>query len=148
MHGGIFDSTAEGLVNPVNCVGVMGAGLAAQFKARFPANNLAYVAACVARQVKIGMVFTHETGGAPKYIFNFPTKRHWAEPSRIEFIQEGLIALRGELERTKAASVAVPALGCGLGGLSWEQVGPLILEQLAGLEAKIMIYGPQGWRWQ
>lgn len=126
--GDIFSEDVEALVNPVNCVGAMGKGLALEFKRRFPENFLAYAQACRNGVVKPGNMFVYETGQIinPKYIINFPTKRHWRDASRIEDIQSGLIALRTAIEAYNITSIAVPALGSGLGQLPWGQVRTLI----------------------
>ena len=130
--GDIVAEDAEALVNPVNCVGVMGRGVAFQFKRAFPENFRAYADACDRGDVQPGKMFVFETGARtnPRYIINFPTKRHWRSSSRIEDIEAGLNAL-GEVIRERAIrSIAVPALGCGLGGLEWSVVRPLIEEAL------------------
>lgn len=124
VYGDIFASDCQALVNPVNCMGVCGAGLALQFKSRFLDNFHDYRCACESGALKIGNVYTFDRGAEHKnrFIINFPTKQHWKNGSKIEFIREGLRALVGELEWLQAESVAIPALGCGLGGLGWEEV--------------------------
>src|SRR5665648_79330 len=126
--GDVLQSSAEALVNTVNCVGVMGRGVALQFKEAFPQNFKAYKYACDRNEVQPGRMFVHETGLVlnPKYIINFPTKRHWRGKSRIEDVAEGLVALRQEIVSRGIESVAMPPLGSGLGGLDWNQVRPLI----------------------
>jgi O-acetyl-ADP-ribose deacetylase (regulator of RNase III) len=136
----LFRSGAEALVNPVNCVGVMGKGLAFQFRRRFPANYEIYVEACRSGALRPGKLLITEDRGT--VIINFPTKRHWRDPSRMEDIEAGLKALAQEVRRRQIASVAVPMLGCGLGGLQWSEVGPLIERYLGGLEARVLVYGP------
>ena len=143
-RGDILTCQAEALVNPVNCIGVMGRGLALQFKRAFPANFTAYAAACQRGEVQPGRMFVYETGAAasPRYIINFPTKRHWRDESRIEDIRDGLTALVEELRRRCIRSVAIPALGCGLGSLDWCDVRPLIVQSLALLpDVDIAVYG-------
>lgn len=137
-HGNLLDAEADALVNTVNCVGVMGKGLALQFKQAFPENFRAYERACRAGEVKPGHMLTRPTGKltGPKYIVNFPTKRHWKGNSRIEDIDAGLEALVEEIQRLEIKSIAVPPLGCGNGGLRWEDVRPRIeaaLGQLPGV---------------
>jgi O-acetyl-ADP-ribose deacetylase (regulator of RNase III) len=117
-RGDILNADAEALVNTVNCVGVMGRGIALQFKNMFPENFAAYARACDLGDVQPGRMFVYETGELtnPRYIINFPTKRHWRGKSRIEDIESGLQALREEIARRGIRSVAVPPLGSGLGG--------------------------------
>ena len=119
--GDILREDAEALVNAVNCVGVMGRGIALQFKRAFPENFKAYAARCRRGEMQPGRVFVFETGRVrpPRYIVNFPTKRHWRESSRIEDIESGLASLVAEIRARSIRSVAVPALGSGLGGLHW-----------------------------
>lgn len=134
-QGDILDCQAEALVNTVNCVGVMGRGIALQFKQAYPANFKAYAAACQHGEVQPGRMFVYETGALsrPRYIINFPTKRHWRGKSRIEDIRDGLDALVLELRARRVTSVAIPPLGSGLGGLDWGDVRPLIEQALAEL---------------
>lgn len=144
--GSIFDERVDALVNPVNCVGAMGAGLALQFKRAFPANYRAYAAACRNGGVKTGEMFVFETGAMfPAHIINFPTENHYRDKSRVEYIESGLAALAGEIERRAIESVAIPALGCGLGGLDWAEVRPLIVGAFEGMkEVEAVVFGPQG----
>ena len=139
--GNLLDDPAKALVNPVNCVGVMGRGLAKEFKARFPDNFQKYEAACAAAFVFLGSMFVTETGG--KIIVNFPTKQHWRNPSRMAWITTGLAALRAEIIARNIRSVAVPALGCGLGGLPWPGVRMLIERYLGDLpDVDVVVYEP------
>jgi O-acetyl-ADP-ribose deacetylase (regulator of RNase III) len=127
VRGNLLDADVDALVNAVNCVGVMSKGLAAQFKTKFPDVFRDYARACRAGAVQPGQMHVVETGeSTPRFVINFPTKRHWREPSRIEDIQLGLRALRDEVNARRIRSVAVPALGCGLGGLAWDEVAPRI----------------------
>ncbi len=144
--GDILREDAEALVNAVNCVGVMGRGIALQFKRAFPENFKAYAARCRRGEMQPGRVFVFETGRArpPRYIVNFPTKRHWRESSRIEDIESGLASLVAEIRARSIRSVAVPALGSGLGGLHWPAVRrrmQAVLEKLP--EVKIVIFEPR-----
>lgn len=125
----IFDIDAEALVNTVNCVGVMGKGLALHFKERFPENYRMYRKACKEGYVKPGCIFVYETGlySSPKYILNFPTKRNWRDNSQIEDIQSGLDHLIKIIKKLKITSIAIPPLGCGNGKLLWSDVCPLII---------------------
>jgi O-acetyl-ADP-ribose deacetylase (regulator of RNase III) len=143
--GDILDAKAEALVNTVNCVGIMGRGIALQFKNQFPGNFKAYVTACKNGEVQPGRMFVYATGlmNGPKYIVNFPTKRHWRGKSRIEDIESGLIALRNEIQERGIRSIAIPPLGAGLGGLDWKQVRCRIEDALQSLEdVQLVIYEP------
>ena len=126
--GDILGANVEALVCPVNCVGTMGKGLALQFKHTFPDNYIEYVRACRTGEMVPGRVYVHcrEAADLPHYIINFPTKRDWRNSSRLEDIETGLEALVAAIKRLNIPSIAVPALGCGLGGLQWDTVFPLI----------------------
>lgn len=147
MSGDILVSEAEALVNTVNCVGVMGRGIALQFKKAFPENFKAYEEACKLGEVKPGAMLVTETGllTGPKYIINFPTKRHWKGKSLMVDIEAGLPALVAEVRQRGIRSVAVPPLGCGLGGLNWEEVRPKILAAFQDLpDVQVLLYEPGG----
>lgn len=144
-RGDILQENAEALINTVNCVGVMGRGIALQFKNAFPKNFKAYVAACKKKEVQPGRMFVYETEQAanPHYIINFPTKRHWRDKSHLEDIQAGLEALVDTIHKYNISSIAIPSLGSGLGGLQWETVKPLIESALKSLtDVRIIIYEP------
>jgi O-acetyl-ADP-ribose deacetylase (regulator of RNase III) len=146
IQGDIFKSDAEALVNAVNCVGVMGRGIALQFKKIFPDNFKAYVAACKRNEVQPGRLFIFETKRftKPRYIVNFPTKRHWRDKSRIEDIEAGLATLAKEIQLRDIRSIAIPQLGCGLGGLNWVEVRHSIehfLESLSWVRIDIFEQG-------
>jgi len=146
-RGNIIEADAEALVNTVNCEGFMGKGIALQFKKAFPENFKAYARACRADEVKPGRMFVFATGSMlnPKYIINFPTKRKWREKSRMEDIETGLAALVDELRRLRVSSVAIPPLGCGLGGLNWSEVRPLIERASAALpDIRVLLFEPAG----
>lgn len=145
--GDILKDDTEAVVNTVNCVGVMGRGIALQFKKRFPDNFKEYAAACKRSEVRPGTMFVHETGTLtnPRYIINFPTKRHWRGASRIEDIEAGLDALIEVVWDKGINSLALPPLGCGLGGLDWSQVKSLIINKLSVLrDVRIRVYEPLG----
>ena len=145
--GDIFEEDVEALVNSVNCVGVMGRGIALQFKNRFPDNFKAYAQACKRDEVKPGRMFIHESGTMtnPRYIVNFPTKRHWRGKSRMEDIEAGLADLAREVRRRQIRSIAIPPLGSSLGGLDWSNVRPRIEATLEGLnDVKIVVFEPGG----
>jgi len=144
-QGDILNSDAEALVNTVNCVGYMGRGIALQFKNAFPKNFKAYKAACDRKEIQPGKVFVVETGSmtGPKYIINFPTKRHWRGKSRLSDIASGLVSLVSEITRREIHSIAIPPLGSGLGGLYWPDVRVLIEEALRPLaDVRVTIYEP------
>jgi O-acetyl-ADP-ribose deacetylase (regulator of RNase III) len=143
--GDILDADAEALVNTVNCVGVMGRGVALQFKNRFPANFEAYEFACARDEVQPGKMFVFETRTLmnPRFIINFPTKRHWRGKSRMEDIDSGLRALVEEIRTRGISSIAIPPLGSGLGGLNWMDVRPRIEKAMSGLEnVAVTIFEP------
>ena len=143
LSGDIFAQPADVLVNPVNCVGVMGRGLALQFRQRYPLVFRAYRQACRAGELRPGRVLFLPTGSArPRAIAHFPTKRHWRDPSRIEDIDAGLRHLATAIRRLGTPSIAIPPLGCGLGGLDWHTVRPLIATRLHGLDCAITVLEP------
>lgn len=145
--GDILADDSDAIVNTVNCVGVMGRGLALQFKKAWPKNFAAYVAACKRDEVQPGRMFIYEVGQLTglRYIVNFPTKRHWKEKSRMEDIESGLVALVAELRLRGVRSIAIPPLGSGLGGLDWSEVRPLIeAAMLAVPDVRVRIYEPTG----
>jgi len=134
-QGNLLEAEVEAVVNTVNTVGVMGRGIALMFQERFPDNFKAYAAACKAGEVQTGRMFVTATGelSGPKWVINFPTKRHWRHPSRIEWIEAGLRDLVRVILEKGIRSVALPPLGCGNGGLEWSEVRPLIEQALAAL---------------
>lgn len=145
--GDILKADAEALVNTVNCVGIMGRGIALQFKNAFPDNFKAYAAACAREEVRPGRMFVFETGyvGNPKYIINFPTKRHWRTKSELSYIEDGLAALIEEVRWRGIRSIAVPPLGCGNGGLEWSEVEPLIRRAFEAVsDVRVLVYEPNG----
>jgi O-acetyl-ADP-ribose deacetylase (regulator of RNase III) len=149
VQGDILEAEAEALVNTVNCVGVMGRGIALRFKEAFPANFRAYAAACRRGEVQPGRMYVFDTGRVtrPRYIINFPTKRHWRGKSRIEDIEAGLAALVEEVRLRNIRSIAIPPLGSGLGGLDWADVRPRIERALAALpEVEVLVFEPGGLR--
>ena len=145
--GNLLEAEAEALVNTVNCVGFMGKGIALQFKQAFPENFEAYRRACEKSEVQPGRMFVFEskTMLGPKYIINFPTKRHWKGNSRIEDIDAGLDSLVKDVSRLGIKSIAVPPLGCGLGGLRWSEVRPRIEQAFSSLpDVRILLFAPAG----
>ncbi len=145
--GDMLVDSSEALVNTVNCVGVMGRGIALQFKKTFPENFSTYAAACKQGELEPGKMFVFETRTLtnPRYIVNFPTKRHWKGKSRIEDIESGLQALVEEMRTRNIRSIAIPPLGSGLGGLNWTQVRALIEEKLSDIpDLEVTVYEPKG----
>jgi O-acetyl-ADP-ribose deacetylase (regulator of RNase III) len=144
----LFEAKAEALINAVNCVGVMGKGIALQFKQKFPADYFkAYKLACQNGELATGSVQVYELKNAqtnPRYIINFPTKRHWRQTSRIADIESGLQSLVKTVELYGIKSVAMPALGCGLGGLHYAEVKPLIEKAFADLmNVEVLLFVPK-----
>ncbi|MBE2197039.1 MAG: macro domain-containing protein [Anaerolinea sp.] len=145
--GNILKAQVEALVNTVNCVGIMGKGIALQFKQAFPENYRTYARACELGEVQPGHMLVTHTGNLmpPHYIINFPTKRHWRSKSRLEDIETGLDALAQEIQRLGIHSIAVPALGCGNGGLDWNDVRPRIEQALGALPGvEVLVFAPEG----
>lgn len=142
LQGDLFDSKAECLVNAVNCEGVMGKGVAYQFKKKFPDNTKAYVEKCRTGELHIGEIHSYYTGDL--WIVNFPTKDRWREPSRLSYIEVGLEQLVRFLNEKKIRKIAIPALGCGNGGLIWAEVRSLIEKKLSyvGNSCDILVYEP------
>ena len=143
-QGNLLAADAEALVNTVNTVGVSGKGIALMFKETYPENFRAYEAISKAGKLAPGGLFITERQDmlGPRFIVNFATKKHWRHPSRLEWIEQGLAALRDEIEARGIRSIAIPALGAGNGGLDWGDVKPLVAEALAGLDCDIIVYEP------
>lgn len=142
--GDIFANDAEAIVNTVNCVGVMGRGLALQYKNKYPQNFKEYANACKDEQVVPGKMFIHHTGQLtnPKYIINFPTKRHWKANSKIEDIESGLDDLVKVIDKLNIKSISIPPLGSGLGGLNWQIVKQKIEDKLSNIDCHIVVFEP------
>lgn len=146
-RGDILNADAEALVNTVNCVGIMGRGIALQFRKAFPDNYNVYRAACEKKLVEPGKVLVFDLNRLenPRFIINFPTKRHWKGTSRLSDIESGLKALVSEIKRRGIRSIALPPLGCGLGGLQWSEVRPLIENAFQSLpDVRAFVYEPAG----
>jgi O-acetyl-ADP-ribose deacetylase (regulator of RNase III)/uncharacterized protein YwgA len=143
LIGNLFESQAQTLVNTVNCVGVMGKGVAEEFKRRFPAMFKDYQLRCERKAVKLGepYLFADLSG---QRIINFPTKGHWRSSSRLADIEAGLDYLVAHADEWGISSVAMPPLGCGNGGLEWREVGPLIYRKLHQLPMDVELYAPYG----
>lgn len=138
----ILISDADVLVNPVNCVGVMGKGLALAFRKKFPENYMAYKEYCFNKKLKVGKIFTFQEKG--KWIINLATKNHWKDSSKLEWIEEGMDNLKAWLGHGECHSVAIPALGCGLGGLDWNMAREVIYRTVNDLpDVSFEVYPPQ-----
>ena len=146
--GDIFLEDVQALVNPVNCDGFMGKGLADKFKKKFKDNFEAYQHACDKKKVVPKKMFVHRVGdlfGSVEFIINFPTKDHWRGRSKISYIEDGLEDLLKVIQSNKIKSIAMPALGCGLGGLSWQQVKSCIEKAMESLpDVRVVVFAPQG----
>lgn len=146
--GDMFAEPVEALVNTVNCVGVMGKGVALEFKHRWPENFKAYKSLCDAKGLKPGQMFVFDTkelfpSEGPRYLINFPTKAHWRSKSKMEYIENGLDALVAAIRDYQITSIAIPPLGCGNGGLDWSDVRPVIESKLSCLEGvDIILFAP------
>lgn len=143
-QGNLLDAPTEALVNTVNTVGVMGKGIALQFKNRFPKNYQAYLKACKKGVFNVGELLVIQEGDltSQKLIINFPTKVHWRSDSKYEYIESGLKELRKLIIENNISSIALPPLGCGNGGLDWEKVKPIISLYLGDLPAEVLVYTP------
>lgn len=146
MKGNLLEDPAEAYVNTVNTIGVMGKGIALQFKQAFPDVFKQYAKDCKAGDVHVGKMHVVPVHGlaSPKYIINFPTKEHWRNPSTLEYILDGLQDLVRVIQELNIQSIALPPLGCGNGGLDWSLVRPHIIEALAPLSIDIYLYEPEG----
>ncbi len=143
VQGNLFESRAEALVNTVNCVGVMGKGIAYQFKRAYPEMFKDYQRRCKIGQIRTGEVTSYRERG--KVIVNFPTKDHWKARSQLNDVEAGLSALREFIVREKLKSIAIPPLGCGNGGLAWADVRERIEQQLRDLPGvDVEVYEPVG----
>jgi O-acetyl-ADP-ribose deacetylase (regulator of RNase III) len=144
--GNLLQAPVEALVNTVNTVGIMGRGIALQFKQAYPRMFRAYEAACKAGDLQTGKMHVFDLGGlagSPRWIVNFPTKGHWRAKSRIEDIEAGLVDLVATIKRLGISSIAVPPLGCGNGGLDWDEVRPRIEAALAEVPSvRVLLYPP------
>ena len=143
--GDLLHSSAQTLVNTVNCVGVMGRGIALDFRCAYPAMFEDYARRCNAGEVRPGRPYLwRPTHADQHWVLNFPTKRHWRARSRMSDIVDGLDWLEAHCEEWGIESLAVPALGCQNGGLRWAEVGPLLFERLGRLGIPVELYAPLG----
>lgn len=144
-EGNLLTADVEALVNTVNTEGVMGKGLALQFKRAFPDAFKSYAQACRNQEVVVGEMHVVTRLVAPRIIFNFPTKKHWRQPSRLEYIESGLVDLVSKVREYGVSSIAIPPLGCGNGGLDWEIVKPLIIRAAGQIpDVRVVVFEPEG----
>lgn len=158
--GDLFAAGAEAIVNPVNCVGTMGKGLALAFKLKFPANNLAYQAACRRLELAPGGIHVFDQGepaqgsGQPRWLVNLATKNHWRDDSKIEWVRDGAAALCRWATANGVKSIACPALGAGNGRLPWPDVLREVTHAFRDTGVALQLFAPQdavpvqraGWR--
>jgi len=142
QHGDIFTSQAQVIVNPVNCQGVMGAGLALIFKQRFPEMFVVYQQECSSGKLRIGHSVLYRN--SMPWILNFPTKDHWRSPSKIEYVEQGLTHFVATYKELGIKSIAFPKLGVGHGKLTWDEVGPRMVKYLGPLDIDVQIYIAEG----
>lgn len=141
VTGNLFNSEAQTLVNAVNCVGVMGKGIALAFKQRYPAMFAGYAARCKDNRMRLGEPYLYRSESFP-WVLNFPTKNHWRSAAKLEDIVAGLAYLEAHYRAWGITSLAVPALGCGAGQLAWDEVGPMLQEALGRLDIPVDLYAP------
>lgn len=144
LIGDIFNSKSQTLVNTVNCVGIMGKGIAAEFKKRYPEMAEDYLVRCQKGEVRPGVPYVSKSSLFAPQVINFPTKSHWRAASRVEDIEKGLKILVSKYKEWGVESIAMPPLGCGNGQLLWETVGPLIYKYLSKLDIPVKLYAPYG----
>jgi O-acetyl-ADP-ribose deacetylase (regulator of RNase III) len=142
-QGNLLAADVDALVNTVNGEGVMGKGLALQFKRAFPDSFAAYRRACEAGEVVPGRMHVVQRLASPRFIINFPTKARWRHPSKLSYIRDGLRDLVAQVRALGITSIAVPPLGCGLGGLAWSDVRPLIIQAFEELpQVRVVLFEP------
>jgi len=141
VSGNLFNSNAQTWVNPVNCVGVMGKGIAREFKKRFPDMFNDYRLRCAQHQIQLGQPYLYKRTSLP-WILVFPTKFHWRNPANLNAIVNGLQFLLANYKLWNVSSLAVPALGCGLGKLNWHLLQPILLNLLSSLDIPVELYQP------
>lgn len=142
-HGSLLAADVDALVNAVNTVGVMGKGLALQIKSALPDVFAPYEHACRQGEVVVGRMHVVRRDAPPRFVINFPTKAHWRQPSKLEYVRDGLVDLVARVRELGVLSIAVPALGCGNGGLAWAEVRPLIAAAFAPLlDVRVVLFEP------
>jgi O-acetyl-ADP-ribose deacetylase (regulator of RNase III) len=145
VHGNLLDAEVDALVNPINTDGVMGKGLALQIKKAFPDVFSSYQRACKASEVVLGKMHVVSRPSSPRFVINFPTKKSWRQPSKLEYVEDGLRDLVRAVPQLGIRSIAVPPLGCGLGGLDWTDVEPLIVRAFDELPlVRVVLFEPSG----
>lgn len=145
VDGDMFSYQVDAMINTVNCIGVMGAGIAKQFKKKYPKMFLEYQELCSEQRIQPGILHTYQTEGL--LIINLPTKTHPRLPSKYEYVEQGLLSLKDFLiKHPELRSITLPALGCGLGGLRWERVSAMITEYLGELPIDIYVFQPHNSR--
>ena len=143
--GNLLTADVDALVNTVNTQGVMGKGLALQFKKAFPEAFRSYERACKAGEVVPGKMHVVRRLAAPRFIIDFPTKKHWRNPSKLEYIRVGLDDLVAQVRALDIHSIAIPPLGCGHGGLQWKDVRPLIEQAFVAVQGvRVLLFEPKG----
>ena len=144
VSGDIFSGNYQAITNTVNCVGVMGNGIALEFKTRYPDMFNKYVLLCKENKIQVGQVWLwYRLADTPEFIVNFPTKKHWRNPSELEWIESGLDNLRTQVVKYSITTLALPALGCANGGLKFDEVLPLIENKLSDLDTKVFVFSPK-----
>jgi O-acetyl-ADP-ribose deacetylase (regulator of RNase III) len=142
-RGDLFKSKAQVLVNPVNCVGVMGAGIAKEFKRRFPKMFVAYKKACDEGKLHPGtLMLWKDRESLDRYVLNFPTKKHWRSKSKLVWIEEGMQFFTKHHKEWNIRSIAFPALGCGKGGLDWKDIKPIFKKYLSDVDINVFVFEP------
>ena len=144
-QGNLLAAEVDALVNAVNTEGVMGKGIALQFKKAFPESFQSYAHASKDGEIAIGRMHVVKRLTSPRFIINFPTKKHWRNPSRLEYVEEGLVDLVAKVRELGITSIAVPPLGCGNGGLDWADVRPRIVEAFEAIpDVRVLLFEPSG----
>ncbi len=141
--GDLLASNAQTLVNTVNCVGIMGKGIALDFKRNYPDMYRDYVSRCSDRELRPGVPYLYQSS-TNRFIVNFPTKNHWKSKSKMEYVRDGLEVLLAKHQAWGIESIAMPPLGCGNGGLDWNDVGPVIFSYLNQMEIPVELFVPPG----
>ncbi len=144
LIGDIFQSEMQTLINTVNCVGIMGKGIAAEFKKHYPEMFKDYVTRCEQKNISPGIPYLYKESMFSPQVINFPTKTHWRSASRIEYIEKGIKILSEKYIDWGIKSIAIPPLGCGNGQLLWESVGPLIYKYVSKWDIPVIMYAPYG----
>lgn len=144
-QGNLLTADVDALVNTVNTEGVMGKGLALQFRKAFPEAFTSYEQACKAGTVEVGRMHVVRRLASPRFIVNFPTKKHWRQPSKLSYVRDGLRDLVAQVRALGIKSIALPPLGCGNGGLEWAEVKPLIVAAFMEVpEVRVVLFEPSG----